>query len=69
MEDWYRGEFQEGAAGKDGGNLVAGGGCVLVVDAKDAGIKNLVRHPLTDGKAFAHTLLSPTTRNSNSCPT
>lgn len=69
MEDWYRGEFQERNS-KDRGGNIAGGGCVLVVDAKDAGIKNLVRaHPFTDGKASTHTLLSLIARNSNSCPT
>lgn len=54
MQDWYEGEFRDGAA-RDAGN-VAGGGCVLVVDAKDAGIKNLVSAIyLIDGKAFTHT--------------
>ncbi|KAJ9125251.1 hypothetical protein QFC22_000206 [Naganishia vaughanmartiniae] len=37
MRDWYTGEF-DAVLSKDD---IAGGGCVLVVDAKDAGIKNL----------------------------
>ncbi|GHJ85736.1 hypothetical protein NliqN6_2138 [Naganishia liquefaciens] len=37
MRDWYRGESSPDGSGGGG----AGGGCVLLVDAKDAGIKNL----------------------------
>lgn len=38
MRDWYTGEFSTVNTKEN----VAGGGCVLVVDAKEAGIKNLV---------------------------
>ncbi|KAJ9127849.1 hypothetical protein QFC24_000133 [Naganishia onofrii] len=37
MRDWYTGEFNAQPSKEN----IAGGGCVLVVDAKDAGIKNL----------------------------
>ncbi|KAJ9108799.1 hypothetical protein QFC21_000119 [Naganishia friedmannii] len=37
MSDWYGGKFDT----VDTKDNIAGGGCVLIVDAKDAGIKNL----------------------------
>lgn len=40
LRDWYEGEFQSDVGKR--AESIAGGGCVLVVDAKDAGMKNLV---------------------------
>jgi hypothetical protein len=74
MRDWYTGEFNAQPSKEN----IAGGGCVLVVDAKDAGIKNLVstntRTELPRQRDILliiyNILLIPFThRNSNSSPT